>query len=134
MATTDNDPEQVNRLMDEIEQLRREVDHLRADLRDARGRIGLTMKGQSRCPACGCRRLIFAPNVLDRSDSGRQKLAVAQPSVWRTRGVGEFEVFICSGCGLTEWYVKRPEELEEEEEELFRVIEGPKSGDSGPYR
>lgn len=129
----DDDPGQLGQIRDELEQLRQEVEHLRADLRDARGRIGLTMKAQSRCPACGCQRLIFAQNVLDRSDSGRQKLSVAQPSVWRTRGVGEFEVFICSSCGLTEWYVKRPEELEEEEE-LFRVIEGPDSGKDGPYR
>ena len=97
----------------------------------AKGRLDLTMRGQLRCPACGCRVIVRSPQVLDRDNSGRTKLALVQPSVWSRRGLGELTVYICSKCGLVEWYVKEPQELLKDDEH-FEVFEGP--DDTGPYR
>lgn len=119
-------------LAEELAELRQEVARLRGELRAASGRVALTMKAQRRCPGCGGRTLLHASRVLDRSDAGREALALAQPSAWFSRGVGEFEVYVCRACGLCEWYVKDLEALEEHKD-LFTLIEAPKS-ENGPYR
>ena len=89
------------------------------------------MRGQRCCPACGGQKIHYSESVLDRSDSGRMKMALLQPSVWRVKGAGQFETYICAGCGLVEWYVQNPESLAEH----LDLLEHPSpQNDGGPYR
>ena len=114
-----------------ILRLEQQLQRLHEQLHGARGRLDLSMRGQLRCPCCGCRRIFRSNRVLDRSDSGRKPLSLVQPSVWSSRGVGELEAYVCSDCGLVEWYVADLEQLAEHSQH-FEVLEGP--GDDGPYR
>jgi predicted nucleic-acid-binding Zn-ribbon protein len=125
--------ERIQALEANVEFLRRELEETRSELRAAKERTALTMRGQLICPSCGCRRIVHSPSVLDRSDSGRGTLALIQPSVWRDAGMGEFETYVCSACGFTEWYVKDAEDLEKHGEP-FRVLDGYEPGGDGPYR
>lgn len=115
----------------QVDELTAAVADLRAQLTAAQGRAELTLRGTCRCPACGGRRVLRADSVLDRSDSGRTKMALLQPSIWRVKGAGEFEVYLCADCGLVEWYVKDPEELLDHLE-LQAVPSAQEEG--GPYR
>ncbi len=131
-AETDDDRVEV--LAAEVARLRESMKTLQAQVAAARDRIDLTMRGQTRCPACGCRRIMHAREVLDRGDGDmRQKLALAKPSYWRAKVVGEFEVYLCTACGLVEWYAKDLHEVKVDGK-IFRIIEGEESGQNGPYR
>jgi hypothetical protein len=113
---------------EQISLLQREVD----DLRSGGGR---SMRHALQCPGCGCRKLLHATEVLDRSDEGRKKLALAQPSVWSSAGAGEFEVFVCTGCKMAEWYVTDLRSLEVDGQTI-RLIDGDTAPvrAAGPYR
>jgi DNA-directed RNA polymerase subunit RPC12/RpoP len=121
----------VSALGESLTEFRALVLGLRQELHGAKARLDLTMRGQLRCPACGCRVIVRSPQVLDRSDSGRTNMALVQPSVWSTRGLGELVAYVCSECGLVEWYVKDPQELLKNKKH-FEVFEGPE--EQGPYR
>lgn len=115
----------------QVEDLARKVADLQAMITAAQGRAEFTLRGQRRCQACGGRRVMYADHVLDRSDSGRTRMALLQPSIWRSRGAGEFEVYVCADCGLVEWYVKDPEELLKH----LDLLEAPGVEEEGnPYR
>jgi DNA-directed RNA polymerase subunit RPC12/RpoP len=117
-----------------LERLAREVDDLRREIRWARGQIDLSMKGQTRCPACGGRKILHATEVLDRGDGDfRQKMALAKPSIWRSRVVGQFQVYICAACGLVEWYAPNLEGLEVDGK-VFQMLDGGADPQGGPYR
>jgi len=124
----------LNQLTAEVESLRKELETLRAQVLAARERIDLSMRGQTRCPACGCRKILFASKVLDRGDGdAREKMALAKPSFWRGKIVGQFEVCVCTACGLVEWYAKDVHEVEIDGTD-FRIVEGQEPGRDGPYR
>src|SRR5688572_27813647 len=118
-----------------VAELRAEVAALRAELAGARGRVDVTMRGQTRCRGCGCRKILFAAHVLDRGDGDfRKKLAIAQPSWWRSAIAGQFEVYVCTACGLVEWYAKDLGGLEIDGES-YRIIDGDAgTAGQGPYR
>lgn len=118
-------------LSDTIHELKRAVEDLRAQLTAAQNRTDLTMRGQRRCPACGGREIYHTDTVLDRDNSGRTKMALLQPSVWRSRGAGEFEAYVCAACGKVEWYVKDPADLAEHLEPLPALGGDP---ENPPYR
>ncbi|MBP6630904.1 MAG: hypothetical protein KBG28_25525 [Kofleriaceae bacterium] len=118
----------------ELVALREEVARLHDDLRGARQRIDLTLRGQLRCPACGGRKIAHAPQVLDRADSAtRAALALYQPSWWSSKVVGELEAYACVACGLVEWWVREPGALAEHDKYL-RILDGAEPGAGGPYR
>ena len=124
----------LNQLTAEVESLRKELETLRAQVLAARERIDLSMRGQARCPACGCSKILFASKVLDRGDGdAREKMALAKPSFWRGKIVGQFEVCVCTACGLVEWYAKDVHEVEIDGTD-FRIVEGQEPGRDGPYR
>lgn len=132
--SVDDQKERIEALQAELSKLRKSLDSLQAQVASARDRIDLTMRGQTRCPACGCRRIMHAREVLDRGDGDmRQKLALAKPSFWRSKVVGEFEVYLCTDCGLVEWYAKDLHEVEIDGK-VFRILEGEAPGRDGPYR
>lgn len=110
--------------------LRVEIEGLKQQLLSARGSTELTMREQTRCPGCGCADLLHAPKILD---NGREALSVANPSAWFDRRIGEFQVFICSQCGLVEWYVKDPQTIEPDGQHFF-ALHGVREGEDGPYR
>jgi hypothetical protein len=114
--------------------LETEVGELRASVDAARGGLDLTMRGQSRCRACGGRSILHAMTVLDRTHYGTPApMAVALKGTWVPKPVGEFEIYLCVACGFTEWYVKDPDSIEVDGEKIVPVAteegEGP-----GPYR
>jgi DNA-directed RNA polymerase subunit RPC12/RpoP/Zn ribbon nucleic-acid-binding protein len=132
MSTDEGERAGIATLEAAVASLLRRVEALEAEVAATRGRREASMRTDARCPACGARKILHAREVLDRSESGRSRLALAQPSIWRERGVGEFEVYVCVACGLCEWRVKDLLGLEIDNER-FRLleIEEPKPG---PYR
>jgi predicted nucleic-acid-binding Zn-ribbon protein len=134
MSDDQQQAERLQRLEQQISQLTEEVSALRAELGGARGRVELTMKRQTRCPGCGKRKLLHASWVLDRGESNmREKMALAKPSIWRKRTVGEFEIYTCLSCGLAEWYVRDPTEVPVDGK-AFRIIDGDELEGQTPYR
>lgn len=85
--------------------VREELGAVRAQLDALTTARGLTMAGQVRCPGCGGRKLLHVTKVLDRAQGGSKSMAVAQKGAFFERSLGEFQVYICQGCGLVEWYV-----------------------------
>ncbi|MBA3392283.1 MAG: hypothetical protein H0T89_06545 [Deltaproteobacteria bacterium] len=126
--------EQIATLRDELATLRDEVASLHRDLRRAREHVDLTMRGQLRCRACGCRKIAHAMKVLDRADGSlREGMALYQPSWWSSKTRGELEAYACTRCGLVEWWVVDPKSLQPHDE-FLRIIDGELAGPTDPYR
>jgi hypothetical protein len=89
------------------------------------------MRAQLRCPGCGCRKILHVTEILDSTATGRERLALAQPSRWSGRRVGELEALVCTECRLIEWYAKDLEGLEVDGEKV-RLLDGEAA--AGPYR
>ena len=115
--------------------LEQEISRLRAEL-GAQHRPTPTLRQQGVCPACGGRRFLHAPSVLDRADGGPSELALAKPSIWRSRVFCVFEAYACVGCGWVEWYVKDPASLEElpNKKEGFIIVDTSIAAPETPYR
>ena len=125
---------ELDALRTELSELRAHVEALRSQLRDARGRIDLTMRGQTCCPSCGCTRIAHAMSILDRGESdSRRAMALYKPKWWSSKVMGQLEAYACTRCGLLEWYVKEPSNLEANDEYL-RILEGSDPHTRGPYR
>lgn len=126
--------DEVALLRAELAVLRDEVASLSRDLRVARTHIDLTMRGQLRCRACNCRRIAHAPKVLDRADDHeRAALALYRPSWWSGKVHGVFEAYVCTRCGLVEWWITDPSTLVPHAEYLH-ILDGDVSGPKDPYR
>ena len=113
--------------------VREELGAVRAQLDALTTARGLTMAEQVRCPGCGGRKLLHATKVLDRADGGSKTLAVAQKGGFGKRSIGEFQVYICQGCGLVEWYVPDLSGIVADGETV-RELDGSSPDPSGPYR
>jgi predicted nucleic-acid-binding Zn-ribbon protein len=78
------------------------------------------MKTSGRCPKCGCGKLYVVEEVrqpAQESINGIVKLCVTTAAVSaqdvglterndHRAEIGRFDAWICSACGLTEWYAK----------------------------
>jgi hypothetical protein len=104
---------------------------LRARLDETRNVLDVTMRAQRRCRACGGRSIIHAEQVADSATWPPVPFAVAQKSVLLGTKKGEVEAYICAACGLMEWYVKKPDELQPDGKVISR-LEPPPEDD--PYR
>jgi hypothetical protein len=113
--------------------VREELGAVRAQLDALTTAPRLTMAGQVRCPGCGGRKLLHVTKVLDRADSGSKTLAIARKGTFRERSIGEFQVYICQGCGLVEWYVPDLSGIETDGETV-RELDGSAPDPGGPYR
>jgi hypothetical protein len=111
--------------------LEERVGRLEREVQALLERRSASMRDELRCPACGARKILHAPKVLDADADGRNELAIAQPSVWRSRRVGKLEAYICAGCMLVEWHVKDLEGLDEKVDVSALDGEAPRQG---PYR
>jgi predicted nucleic-acid-binding Zn-ribbon protein len=118
--------------------LRSELEDLRAQLREelARVKVGVTLKRNGQCPACGSRRFLHAPRVLDDSQGNRLEMAILKPSIWKAKTLGTFEAFVCTACGFVEWYARDVAELEEipKRDEAFKIHDASDEPTKGPYR
>ncbi len=124
---------QLQTLRETVEGLRAQVDALRDEVRDAQGKVNLSMRGQTRCPACGCLELLHAPEVLDRGESNsRNPMSLDKKGVIFSKPVGAFEVYACTDCGLVEWYTDLSG-IEPDGKRIF-VIRGKAAKKRGPYR
>jgi hypothetical protein len=97
-----------------MSELEEQIAALRAQLEEARAAQDTTMRRHRRCRGCGGRVIYHVERVLDKGDSGAYSLSLNYVYLSRLLGprpVGELEAFVCAGCGLVEWYAKRPEEL-----------------------
>ncbi len=92
-----------------------------------------TLWSQLLCPACGEREVLHSSKVLDRSEVGRDDMALEQPRLLDLRGVGVFEVCICTSCGLVEWRIRDVTGVKPDGKR-FRLVEGGGGGATGPYR
>lgn len=129
----DPDPE-IAALRADVAALRGLVSALDTELRRAQQHVDLTMRGQLRCRACSCRRIAHALQVLDRGDGDTRKpMSLYQPSWWSSKTQGKLEAYVCTGCGLVEWWVGDPGALEPHEDYL-RIIDGEAQGGKDPYR
>lgn len=64
----------------------------------------MTMRDSLHCPKCKHGEIIHVPSVRD---SGYNRLLVDQRlGFMHSEEFGEFEVYICRGCGFAEMYVK----------------------------
>ena len=113
--------------------VREELGAVRAQLDALTTARGLTMAGQVRCPGCGGRKLLHVTRVLDRADGGSKTLAVAQKGGFGKRSIGEFQVYICQGCGLVEWYVPDLSGIVADGETV-RELDGSAPDPNDPYR
>ncbi len=130
----DNSSKRIATLEAELAALRAEIETLSAMVGAARERIDLSMRGQQRCPACACRSILHANEVLDRGDGdSREKMALVKPSVWRSRTDGHFQVYVCTKCGLVEWYMDDVNDIPVDDK-VVRIIEGQEPSAGGPYR
>ncbi len=125
----------IRRLEASVAALTREVDALRARLDETRATLDLTMRGHGRCRACGGRSILHAHKLLDRAHGDYAAMAVAVKSKWTGSVKGEIEAYICAACGLMEYYVKAPGELQPDDKVIARH-EPPKppDDDGSPYR
>jgi predicted RNA-binding Zn-ribbon protein involved in translation (DUF1610 family) len=122
----------------QLEQLQQEVTILRAELGAARGSIDPTMRRQVRCPACGERKILHASEIFDRGDGGfvtrGGKMVISEkPGFLRYRNLGQFEVYVCTSCGLAEWYVRDPDKVPIDGRK-FQILDGSELEDKTPYR
>ena len=125
---------EIDGLREEVAALRREVAELRAALLEARGRVQLTMRAQSRCPGCGGRELRFVSELLDRGHGNqRYPLAISvNTRVFKKDDLfGRLQMYVCVGCGLAECYVEDPAKVPVDGDKVEKV-EVPEEG--GPYR
>ena len=128
------DKDEIELLRAEVAALRESVTSLMSDLRGARSHIDLTMRGQMRCRACNCRRIAHAPKVLDRDRSIDHAMALYRKEhFFSDDSFGELELYVCTRCGLVEWWVTDPSGLQPHENHLH-IIDGDVSGPKDPYR
>jgi hypothetical protein len=134
MGAKDENDDEIELLRVEVAALRENVTSLMNDLRVARSHIDLTMRGQMRCRACNCRRIAYAPKVLDRSETVDHPLAVFRKQrLFSDMNYGVLELYICTRCGLVEWWVADPADLQPNGE-VLQIIDGDVSGPKDPYR
>lgn len=126
---------ELHALRETVETMSQQLAALRDSVHDARGKVNLSMRGQLRCPACGCTKLLHVPQVLDRGESNsRNPMSLDKKGIIFSKPIGAFEVYACTDCGLVEWY----SDLSDVEPDGRRIvlIEGdhPRDSGTGPYR
>ena len=118
MATIDDLSARLGALEEELRavkaRLEAEADRRRGLMRDAR-----------RCPACGGQKILR----VERVQCAGSPVAVFT-NLWTGKSVGEFEAFVCAGCGHAELQVDDPSLVEGKP----KVSALEPAGGRGPYR
>ncbi|MCA8924561.1 MAG: hypothetical protein KDD82_22305 [Planctomycetes bacterium] len=65
------------------------------------------------CPKCTSSQVHHSACVMDRGDGNAALcLALGRSDPIEARDLGQFEVYVCRGCGFSEFYVIDTSELE----------------------
>jgi len=112
--------------------LEKQLEALAREVEGRREHVDGSMRNQLRCPACRCRKILYAKQILDRTDSEKRQLSVTAEGFWSPKARGRFECHICTGCGLVEWRVKDPSEIKIDDDN-YEIIEVDDPS-AGPYR
>src|SRR5262245_13579014 len=107
------------------------------------------MKNECVCPQCKGKKIYVCDNAQPGEESSnvirrfhvvtvpisQQQTGAAEGSRYRSH-VGNYETWICAGCGFTEWYAKDPERLLEKLSQMpdsgVRVLSGSSPTGSRP--
>lgn len=106
------------------------------------------MKTSGRCPKCACARLLVVDEVHQpHYDSSNVVLPmhvttaeVAASAIGlddrnpRRAAIGTFEIWVCSACGLTEWYARDATAALERLADMGMGVRIVERRDPGPYR
>jgi hypothetical protein len=124
---------QLRTLEDQVSFLTKQLEALASEVEGRRQEADGSMRNQLRCPACRCRKILHAKEILDRSDgTTKRQLSVTSEGFWSPKARGIFECHICTACGLVEWHVVDPSEIKIDDER-FEIREVGDQG-PGPYR
>lgn len=124
----------IAELQAELESLRARLDALTAAGATAR----TTLRVHRRCPLCDTRSVLRIERVADRIGGTVRPLApLVEVSPWTgpDEGLGQFVIYVCRQCGLTEWYVANVDEIPADADGV-QLLEGPPRGEggAGPFR
>lgn len=73
------------------------------------------MKASGACPKCTSAAIHHSACVMDRGEGNAALcLALGRSGPIEARDLGQFEVYVCRGCGYSEFYVIDPTELDAE--------------------
>jgi hypothetical protein len=117
-----------------VARLEEELAAVRADLSHARTGAG-TARALGRCGNCAGTAIVRQPRIWmsDGLGGGAELSLTIRNSTWTaSKPLGPFEVYACTSCGLTEWYVRTFEHIDPDKDGLERVTPQPPS--RAPYR
>ncbi|MBW2458174.1 MAG: hypothetical protein JRI68_26960 [Deltaproteobacteria bacterium] len=129
---SDETAQRLRALEDHVSMLDKQLEALAHEVEGRRDHVDGSMRSLLRCPACRCRKILYAKEILDRTDSEKRKLSVTVEGFWSPKARGRFECHICTACGLVEWHVADPSEIKIDDEK-FEILEVDDRG-PGPYR
>ena len=70
------------------------------------------MKASKTCPKCECTDIFYSATIMDRGEGNASlPLAIGRSGPIHAWVYGQFEVYVCKRCGLSEFYVHDPEQL-----------------------
>jgi predicted nucleic-acid-binding Zn-ribbon protein len=70
------------------------------------------VKASKKCPKCECADLFYSSSIMDRGEGNASlPLAIGRTGPIHAWVYGQFEVYVCKGCGLSELYVHDPAQL-----------------------
>jgi hypothetical protein len=118
-----------------IAQLEAMVAELRAEVERARQGRRESMRRTQRCPACGEQRILYVPKVREHAHSIPQPFQLGlHGGFWSgPQGGAQLEAYACEACGLVEWYLAEP--LEVDGKNVKRLeLPADRVAPSDPYR
>ncbi len=70
------------------------------------------MKASGKCPKCESSDVFYSSKIMDRGEGNASlPLAIGRSGPIHAWVYGQFEVYVCRRCGLSELYVHDPEKL-----------------------
>lgn len=128
--------------MDDVTALRDRVARLEAQLAELRDLVDRSHAGgfrsirdTRRCPACGGGAFLHAPRTTQASHTQVVPFGIAHH--WKWTGAvasGVMEVFACRHCGLVEWHVIAPADVEPDGVNVLAVEPESDPPRDGPFR
>jgi predicted nucleic-acid-binding Zn-ribbon protein len=76
------------------------------------------------CPKCGHREILFVPHIADRDDRDvvRPLNLHVRHLDWKDIEVGTIQAYVCRGCGFTELYTAKADEIQADAIPESRVL------------
>ena len=115
-------------LEESVQRLEGRIETLESELHALRNK-GVSMRGQTRCPLCGCTKVLTARKLAHGSQESEMSLAMR----WTGKQFGKLACYVCTKCGLVEWYIPDLADVDVDGKDIH-VIEAPPTDGRGPYR